>query len=106
MPEESLVDNGIRLRIALAAVLCMFEHCSELTVPAGNCGLCTLSDSATKVMVDRESHPIRSLHLRCGDSEVGSRGTVIASEHSERAFDPGGMQRIKLQECNDRTVAA
>ena len=53
-----------------------------------------------------ESHPIRSLHLRCGDSEVGSRGTVIASEHSERAFEPGGMQRIKLPECNDRMVAA
>ena len=53
-----------------------------------------------------ESHPIISLHLRCGDSEVRSRGRVIASERSERAFESGGMQRIKLPECNDRTVAA
>ena len=53
-----------------------------------------------------ESCPIISLHLRCGDSGKGSRGKVRASERSERAFEPGGMQRIKLQECNDRTVAA
>ena len=53
-----------------------------------------------------ELRPIRSLHLRCGDSERESRGRTIARERSERAFEPGCMQRIKHPEGNHRTVTA
>jgi hypothetical protein len=53
MPEKSLFDNSTHLGIVLAAVLCMFEHCRKLIISAGYLVLCTFSDSATKVMVDR-----------------------------------------------------
>ncbi|MBX8638641.1 MAG: hypothetical protein KIY11_09855, partial [Thermoplasmata archaeon] len=51
-------------------------------------------------------HPTRSVHIRCVDSEWRTRGRVRVSEHSERAFEPGGMQRIKQSKGNHRTVAA
>ncbi len=54
----------------------------------------------------RVPHPIRSVHLWCGDSERGSRGRVGASERSERAFGQCGMQRVKQQQCDRGTVAA
>ena len=87
------VSNEVDLAELPGSILKQMLHrLYDASVVIGNGHLHSMKPSGLQFVEISESHPIISLHLRCGDSEVGSRGTVIASEHSERAFEPGGMQ--------------